>query len=127
MLILPQLSARYTISVVSNSIYNVDPKVFEGGESEILQEAQVFLTPSKKFMIVMLLNSLYPVIGKFIKFSFSQPGSQRFFFKLMEDSMKQREASGVKNMDYLDFLIQLKNKKEISGECVSREEIDLIF
>lgn len=47
--------------------------------------------------------------------SFTKQGSETFFFNLMMDSMKQREASGVKNMDYLEYLIGLKNRKEIDG------------
>jgi len=34
----------------------------------------------------------------------------------MMESMRQREASGKKNMDYLEFLMGLKNRKEIDGE-----------
>ncbi|XP_070508784.1 probable cytochrome P450 28a5 [Chironomus tepperi] len=107
------LSSRFTISVVSNSIYNVDPRVFDGSESEILSRAQSFLTPTKKFMILSLLWSLYPFLSKYVKMSLTQPGSEQFFFNLMMNSMKQREASGVKNLDYLEYLIGLKNRKEV--------------
>ncbi|KAG5669104.1 hypothetical protein PVAND_017001 [Polypedilum vanderplanki] len=113
------LSARYTISVVSNSIYNIDPKTFEGGESELLKVAQKFLAPSKKFMFIFMLNSLYPFLLKHYKFSFSQPGSQKFFFDLMDNSIKHREASGVKCMDYLDHLLTLKQKREISDQALA--------
>jgi hypothetical protein len=51
-----------------------------------------------------------------MKFSFSQKGSEKFFFDLMESSMRQREASGIKQPDYLEYLIGLKNRKEISGK-----------
>lgn len=111
-----QLSARYAISVVSNSIYNVDPKTFEGGESEILSQAQVFLTPSKKTLYLYMLWGLYPFMSKYFKFSFSKDGASSFFHNLMMNSIRQREASNVKNYDYLEFLIDLKNKREISGK-----------
>lgn len=111
-----QISERYTISVVSNSIYNVDPKTFEGGESEILKTAQVFLTPSKKTLFLSVLWSIYPFMSRYIKFSFAQPESVDFFYNLMVNSMRQREAAGVKNLDYLEYLIGLKNKKEIDGK-----------
>ncbi|KAL7015463.1 hypothetical protein ACKWTF_016466 [Chironomus riparius] len=107
------LCARFTLSVVSNSIYNVDPKVFDGSESEILARAQSFLTPSKKFMIFSILYSIYPFLTKYFKMTFTQPGSEKFFLNLMMDSMRQREASGVKNLDYLEYLIGLKHRKEI--------------
>jgi hypothetical protein len=42
----------------------------------------------------------------------------------MENSMRQREASGVNNMDYLEYLLQLKKKREITGE---KFELNLWF
>ena len=111
-----QICERYAISVVSNSIYNVDPKSFEGGESEILSSAQDFLTPTKKTMILFGLWSVYPFLSRFFKFAFAKPDAAKFFYDLMVSSMRQREVSGVKNMDYLEYLIALKNKKEIDGK-----------
>lgn len=55
-------------------------------------------------------------MSKFLKFSFAKPEAAKFFYDLMVNSMRQREASNVKNMDYLEYLIALKNKKEIDGE-----------
>jgi hypothetical protein len=104
------------ISIVSNSIYNVDPKSFEGQESEILKVSQSILLPTKKFMIYMMLNSIYPFLSKFLKFTFTQPGAEKFFIELMDNAIKYREESKIQRMDYLDHLVNLKKKKEISGE-----------
>lgn len=64
----------------------------------------------------MTLWSIYPFLGKFFKFGFAHHGAEKFFFDLMASSMKQREESDIKQVDYLDHLITLKNRKEISGE-----------
>jgi hypothetical protein len=81
-----------------------------------LNRAQAFLAPSKKFIIFQILWSLYPFLSKFLKFGFSPEGSSQFFSELMASSMKQREESGIKRVDYLEYLIGLKNRKEIDGE-----------
>ena len=111
-----QLCARYTMSVVSNTIYNVDPKTFEGGESEIQKLAQVILTPSRQLVLFMTLWSIYPFLSKVLKVAFAQQGAEVFFSDLMKSSMKQREESDIKQIDYLDHLITLKNRKELTGE-----------
>ena len=64
----------------------------------------------------MTLWNIYPFLEKFLKFGFAQPGAEKFFSDLMKSSMKQREESDIKQIDYLDHLITLKNRKEISGE-----------
>jgi hypothetical protein len=114
-----QLTSRFTISVVSNSIYNVDPKTFEGGESEILKRAYEYMTPSTRGIIISQLFKFYPCLQKVIKISLFKPGLDQFFIDLMESSMQQRIASDVKNSDFLEYLIGLKNKKEIDGEFES--------
>jgi hypothetical protein len=112
----PQLSARFTISVVSNSIYNVEPESFEGKESEILKTSQQFLKPSKRFLVILILTTIYPFLSRFIKFGLSSPGAEQFFIDLMDKAIKFREESKIQRMDYLDHLVGLKRKKEISGE-----------
>jgi hypothetical protein len=62
----------------------------------------------------MLLNTIYPFLN--LKFAFSNPGAEQFFIDLMDKSIKFREESKIQRMDYLDHLVGLKRKKEISGE-----------
>lgn len=122
--------ARFTISIVSNSIYNVDPKTFEGQESEILKKGRMFTAPSMRMLIVMTLTKIYPFLSKHLKFGFSQPGAENFFIDLMSDAIKNRERNKIKRVDYLDHLINLKNKKQITGKCeliLTFEILSLVF
>lgn len=111
-----QLAARFTISVVSNSIYNVDPESFKGKDSEILKTSQKLTAPTKRFIIIMMLTTVYPFLKNILKLGFSQPGAENFFIDLMEKAIKNREESTTQSLDYLDHLMNLKRKKEISGK-----------
>lgn len=66
--------------------------------------------------MIMMLNTMYPFLEKFVKFSFSKPGAEKFFSDLMVQAIKYREDNKIQRSDYLDYLINLKNKKAISGE-----------
>lgn len=46
---------------------------------------------------------------------FAQPDAESFFTGLMNDAIKSREESKVQRADFLDHLINLRNKKEVSG------------
>lgn len=76
----------------------------------------MFAAPSKKLMIFMMLRTIYPFLSKYLKFGFSQPGAEKFFIELMDKAMKHRITSNIQRVDYLDHLLTLKKKKEISGE-----------
>ncbi|MGL5405341.1 MAG: hypothetical protein ACRDAX_00835 [Propionibacteriaceae bacterium] len=118
------MAARFTIDVVSNSIYNVDPESFGVEESEILKTSSAFLAPSSRFRIISMLNTIYPFTNRFLKFSFAQPGALKFFMDLMNDAIKYREERNIKAMDFLEYLIGLKKKKEISGKKLKFNMLD---
>lgn len=59
--------------------------------------------------------------------SLTKPGSEKFFLNLMMESMRQRKASGIKNMDYLEFLMGLKNRKEIDGEFLVNSTVIFVI
>lgn len=63
----------------------------------------------------MMLNTMYPFLEKYVKFSFSKPGAEKFFSDLMVQAIKYREDNKIQRSDYLDYLMNLKNKKAISG------------
>lgn len=66
-------------------------------------------------MFTMMLTTLYPFLGRFLKLSFTRVESKDFFIELMQKAMRYRRESNDSRMDYLDHLINLKNKKQISG------------
>lgn len=109
------MAARFTISVVSSSIYAVDAQSFTGGESDIVKKCQVLLVPSKVFHIKQLMSSVYPFLSKYLKVSFCQPETQKFFTDLMDDAINRRTENDIHQNDYLEHLINLRKKKEISG------------
>ena len=110
------MAARFTISVVSSSIYAVDAQSFTGGESEIVKKCQVLFVPSKVFHIKQLLSSVYPFLSKYLKVGFCQPETQTFFTDLMVDAINRRTENDIHQNDYLEHLINLRKKKEISGK-----------
>lgn len=110
------MAGRFTLANVSSSIYNVDPKSFESDKCEFMKKSQEFLSPSKRLVFVMLLTTVYPFMGKFLKMSFSRQGATEFFTEIMKQAIKYREESNFKRADYLEHLTALRKQKDISGE-----------
>jgi hypothetical protein len=67
-------------------------------------------------MINMMITTIYPFLEKYLKLAFAQPGAEKFFIDLMLKAIQHREESKIQRMDYLDHLVGLKKKKEISGD-----------
>ena len=109
-----KLAARYTITVVSDSMYGLDAKAFEKRESEILIISSSFLKPRSNLRMNQVLTSIYPFLNKLRKIISTQLGSVEFFTKIMENAINKRSESKIVKGDYLEYLMNLTNKKEIT-------------
>lgn len=67
-------------------------------------------------MIAQMLTTIYPFLSKFVKLRLTTPEAMNFFIDLMSNALKYRQENKIQRIDYLDHLINLKNKKEISGQ-----------
>lgn len=109
-----ELSAKYTVDVVSNAIYGIDAGSFKNEKPEIREMGRLLFAPdSMVFFKIFLLSSL-PFLKKFMTVQFSKPEVQGFFTNLMQQALEYREKSKVHREDFLDYIINLRKKKHIS-------------
>ncbi|XP_037035085.1 probable cytochrome P450 28a5 isoform X2 [Bradysia coprophila] len=56
---------------------------------------------------------MFPFIAKIYRMPFVTKGTQDFFTKLKEDAIRLREEQKIERNDYLNYLLQLKKKKNL--------------
>lgn len=109
-----ELSAKYTVDVVSSSIYGIDARSFSEEKPEIREMGRKLLDPSSiNFMKFFFLTS-FPFLKKYIKIRFTEDDVQKFFVDLLNQALKYRKDNKVQREDFLEYVIHLKNKKNIS-------------
>jgi cytochrome P450 family 6 len=74
--------------------------------------------PDAVLIFKMFLVWTMPILKPFIRIKFIQDDVHNFFVNLMRQSLKYREENKVQREDFLDHLIQLRNKKGISGKLI---------
>jgi cytochrome P450 len=74
-----------------------------------------------KNIIMMTIISIYAFIGRFYKLKFTKDDAEKFFIDLMKQAMEYREVNKVQRADYLDHLLNLKAKKEISDLAIAAQ------
>ena len=109
-----EVSAKFTTDVVSSCIYGADAQSFTKDDPEIRAMGRKLMDPSGAFIIFMFLSSAIPIIKKVIYFKIISLEVQNFFVNLLEQALKYRKDHNVVREDFLDYLIELKNKKNIS-------------
>ena len=109
-----ELSAKFTTDVVSNCIFGIDAESFTKEKPEIREMGRRLIAPTTKIFIFMFLSESFPVLRKYLKIQFMPLDVREFFVNLMQQALKYREEKNIQREDFLDHVIQLRNKKNIS-------------
>lgn len=109
------LGARFSLSMVLNNIFNSQEDCFEAEkEPEILKITETFAAPSKPNFTWTMLSTLYPFLHNFSKMSFAESHEINSYIGMMQHAVETREKSQTHRGDYLDHLMKLKSKKNLS-------------
>lgn len=109
-----ELSAKFTTDVVSSCIFACDAQSFTSEKPEIREQGRKLIDQSFSSILTLIFIFNFPKLANLFKVSFIPKSLEKFFTNLMEDAIRHRGASGTTRVDYLDYLISLKKKKEIS-------------
>ncbi|XP_070494179.1 probable cytochrome P450 28a5 [Chironomus tepperi] len=109
-----ELSAKFTTDVVSNCIFGIDAESFTKEKPEIREMGRRLFSQSAWIFVKMIILESFKFLQGFIKIQFTELEVQQFFVDLMKQALKYREEKKVQREDFLDFVIQLRNKKNIS-------------
>lgn len=113
-----ELCAKFTTDVVSNAIFGIDAQSFIKENAEIRERGRQLMATNAWFMVKMFLVAAIPFLKKVFSVRFVSIDNEKFFIDLMKQALKYRKENNVQREDFLDFLIQLRKKKEL-------QEIDM--
>lgn len=109
-----ELTAKFTTDVVSSCIFDTDAESFTNERAEIREMGRKLLDNSFMFFITAVFIGVMPNLAKLLKVGLIPKQVEKFFTNLMTQAVKHREANGIKRVDYLEHLISLRKKKDIS-------------
>ncbi|XP_062565064.1 probable cytochrome P450 28a5 [Armigeres subalbatus] len=109
-----ELSAKFTTDVVSSCIFACDAQSFTGENPEIREKGRKLIDQSFSSFLVIIFISTFPKLSKILNISVIPKSLESFFTNLMIEAIQHRDTSSTKRADYLDYLISLRKKKEIS-------------
>lgn len=102
--------ARYTTDVISSCAFGLDVSSLKNPDSEFRRIYISFTKPTVIQKFARLLIVTAPKILSFFKMRVIPKSVTEFFINTVKDTMNYREENNVKRNDFMDLLIQLKNK-----------------
>uniref|UniRef100_A0A1L8E4E5 Putative cytochrome n=1 Tax=Nyssomyia neivai TaxID=330878 RepID=A0A1L8E4E5_9DIPT len=109
-----ELAAKFTTDVVSSCIFGIDAGSFVDEKPEIREMGRRLTEFTPKIIFYFLLVQLIPSIRNVAKLSFSDKISEKFFINIMRDAIDLRQKSKNDRADYLHYLLELREKKNLT-------------
>jgi cytochrome P450 len=109
------------MSVVCSTIYNIDAHAFTSSKEQsiVKQKVDELLNVGFRFTLHHIITSIYPFLKKYYKVAFCKPEAYPFFYDMMKNAVNYRIDNKIQRVDYLDHLINLYNKKEITIDDIT--------
>jgi len=108
------LAAKYTTDVVSNCIFGLDAGSFTKEKPEIREMGRNIMKISFWTFLYFYFLSIFPFFLNYFKTSFVSKKVEVFFTNLLRDSIDHRQKNKVERADFLNYLLQLRDRKGIS-------------
>ncbi|XP_055371663.1 probable cytochrome P450 28d1 [Condylostylus longicornis] len=106
---------RYTIQTVSDCVYGIDAGALNSeNDSRLLLEARNLVNDFIAGFYKILLLSPIPFLLKLIPIKLMRESGKIFFTNLLRDAISLRKEKQNDRVDFLNYMIQLKDKKVLS-------------
>ncbi|CAG2056082.1 unnamed protein product [Timema podura] len=104
------LIERFSINAVTSCAYGLRGEAFNDPNAEFYKIGKSFMQPSFKKWLAHMCIILAPWLASFFKIGMTPIDVRKFFLRILKDASSYRLMNNIKENDYLQLLIQLKEK-----------------
>ncbi|XP_049938537.1 probable cytochrome P450 6a20 [Schistocerca serialis cubense] len=105
-----RLCMRYTADVVSSCALGVRGRALEDENSPLQKMFRKLLEPTFMTILTLFVMATSPKLATLLRLRLMSVEVHKFVHKLVTDTIAQRESGNVQRRDYLQLLVDLKNK-----------------
>jgi cytochrome P450 family 6 len=108
--------SRFSIDVISDCAFGMDAKTMNHENDALISVSKKVFGEDSKGVLFFFFLFTFPQFSKLLKFRQFDSEITKLFYDVVGNSVAYREENDVKRNDFLNMLIQLKNKGSIEGE-----------
>ncbi|XP_021934430.1 cytochrome P450 6k1-like [Zootermopsis nevadensis] len=102
--------ARYSTDVISLCAFGIQCNCLKNPNADFRNWGRKVFEPHFRQRLTSILNILYPSLVYTLKLSFIPKDVSNYFRKMVNDTVEYREKNNVERNDFMQLMIQLKNK-----------------
>lgn len=107
-----ELSAKFTTDVIGNCVFGIDTSALANEDSEFRRMGRSVISPSTRTTIRNFVREILPFLYKTIGHLLQPPGADKFFTKMVMDTINYRKENNIYRPDFINILMELKNHPE---------------
>ncbi|KAK7789226.1 hypothetical protein R5R35_007051 [Gryllus longicercus] len=112
-----EMFAKMTTDIIGTTAFGLQFNSMKNPDSEFRAMGRRVFSPSKWVLVGQILYHFFPPVGKLLNMQFPEKDISDFFMKAVKDTVDYREKNNVKRNDFLQLLIELKNKRKIEEDA----------
>jgi len=108
--------AIFDTDIISSCAFGIECIFLKNEDAEFRKWGRKIFEPSLKRIVIGILSGIAPVVLDVLKLSNIYSDVSKFFRSMVQETVEYREKNNVKRNDFLQLLIQLKNKFLLDDE-----------
>ncbi|XP_049787510.1 cytochrome P450 6k1-like [Schistocerca cancellata] len=113
-----EVSARYATDIIASVAFGVEVNCQRNPEAEFRQWGRKVFEPSLKNKVALLMYEFFPLLARLLRVDSGTQEVSEFFRNMVRQTVEYREKHNVTRNDFMNLLVQLKNKGFIDGEKI---------
>ncbi|XP_020800160.1 LOW QUALITY PROTEIN: probable cytochrome P450 6a21 [Drosophila serrata] len=111
-----ELLARFTTDVIGTCAFGIECSSLKDPEAEFRVMGRRSLTEQRHGILgIMFINS-FPKLARRLHMKMTAEPIEKFFMRIVRETVSFREQNNIRRNDFMDQLIDLKNKPLITSE-----------
>lgn len=120
------LSSRFTADVVGSTAFGLEINSLNG-ESDILEISKKIANTFRFSNLGLLFKMTFKDLSRKLRLPLFDKDITGYFMNMLTDTVESRENNGIIRNDFLQLLLQLKNKGFLEGEAGEKEVQKMTF
>ena len=108
--------ARYITDIITSCDFGIHCHCLKNPEAEFRQWGRKIFAPPFRNAITGFHSQLSPSILSVLRLAPIDPKVSKYFRSMFEDTVNYRERSNITRNDFMQLLIQIKNKVNLEDE-----------
>ncbi|XP_047118281.1 probable cytochrome P450 6a14 [Schistocerca piceifrons] len=110
-----ELSARYTTDVIASVAFGVQVNCQRDPENEFRQWGRRIFSQGVLDILTIIISSIHPKLPTLLRMKSSSSLVSEYFRSMVRETVKYREENNITRNDFMQLMIQLKNKGSVDG------------